>query len=135
MRQTLARLISYLECTWDFRQFSHVGDKASECKLGFFQHADVAGDLTDLKSASGGMLWFGDHAFVPISWACKKQTAVSHSTEAKVISLDTGLRTEALLALTLLDIVIDALDVPASRAGTPRVNSNPKHHQTVQEMH
>ena len=35
----------------------------------------------------------GSHTFVPISWMCKKQTAVSHSsTESEIISLDTGLR-------------------------------------------
>ena len=31
--------------------------------------------------------------FFPISWMCKKQTSVSHSsTESEIISLDTGLR-------------------------------------------
>ena len=36
---------------------------------------------------------FGSHTFVPISWMCKKQTAVSHSsTESEIISLDIGLR-------------------------------------------
>ena len=30
-------------------------------------------------------------SFVPTSWMCKKQTAVSHSsTESEIISLDTG---------------------------------------------
>ena len=38
--------------------------------------------------------------FVPISWMCKKQTAVSHSsTESEIISLDTGLRLDGLPAL------------------------------------
>ena len=38
---------------------------------------------------------FSEKTFAPISWACKKQTAVSHSSkEAKVISLDSGLRME-----------------------------------------
>ena len=33
---------------------------------------------------------FGSHTFVPISWMCKKQTAVSRSsTESEIISLDT----------------------------------------------
>ena len=33
------------------------------------------------------------HTFVPISWMCKKQTLVSHSsTESEIISLDAGLR-------------------------------------------
>ena len=33
--------------------------------------------------------------FVPISWLCKKQTSVSHSsTESEIISLDVGLRVD-----------------------------------------
>ena len=39
---------------------------------------------------------------------CKKQTSVSHgSTEAEVISLDTGLRMDGIPALDLLDLVIE----------------------------
>ena len=38
---------------------------------------------------------FGSHTFVPISWMCKKQTAVSHSTaESEIVSPDAGSRTE-----------------------------------------
>ena len=49
---------------------------------------------------------------VPMSRACKKQTAVSHSTEA-----DAGLKMEGLLALTLWEnLMIDALEPYASRA-------------------
>ena len=53
-----------------------------------------AGDLEDSKSTSGGTLCiFGSHTFVPISWMCKKQTSVSHSsTESEIISLGAGLR-------------------------------------------
>ena len=33
------------------------------------------------------------HTFIPISWMCKKQTSVSHSsTESEILSLDAGLR-------------------------------------------
>ena len=40
-----------------------------------------AGDLEDSKSTSGGTLCaFGSHTFAPMSWMCKKQTAVSHSS-------------------------------------------------------
>ena len=55
-------------------------------------------------------LWiFGSHTFVPISWMCKKQTSVSHSsTEAEVISLDAGLRMDRISALDLWDLVIEA---------------------------
>ena len=50
---------------------------------------------------------FGSHTFVPISWMCKKQTAVSHSsTESEIISLDTGLRLDGLPALELCDLIV-----------------------------
>ena len=43
----------------------------------------------------------------PITWSCKKQGAVSHSsTEAELIALDAGLRTEAIPALTLWNYMI-----------------------------
>ena len=49
------------------------------------------------------MLFFGGHTFVPISWMCKKQTAVSHSsTESEIISLDAGLRLHGLPALEFM---------------------------------
>ena len=51
---------------------------------------------------------FGSRTFVPISWMCKKQTSVSHSsTETDIISLDAGLRMDGILALGLWDVVIE----------------------------
>ena len=48
--------------------------------------------------------------FFPISWMCKKQTAVSHSsTESENISLDTGLRLDGLPALELWDLIVSVL--------------------------
>ena len=65
-------------------------------------------DLEDSKCTSGGALCvFGRHTFVPISWMCKKQTSVSHrSTESEIISLDTGLRLDDILALDLWDLIV-----------------------------
>ena len=85
-----------------------MGNTAKQCRLGLFQDSDFAGDLEDSKSTSGGTLCvFGSHTFVPISWMCKKQTAVSHSsTESEIISLDTGLRLDGLLALELWDLIV-----------------------------
>ena len=76
-----------------------------------FQDSDFAGDLEDSKSTSGGTLCvFGSHTFVPTSWMCKKQTAVSHSsTESEIISLDAGLRLDGLLALELWDPIVSVL--------------------------
>ena len=107
----LARLISHIHHTNDFRQNCHVGNTAQHCRLGLFQDSDFAGDLEDSKSTSGGVLCiFGSRTFVPLSWMCKKQSSVSHSsTESEIISLDAGLRMDGLLALDLWDIVIEVL--------------------------
>ena len=104
----LNRLISYNHHTCEYRQYCHVGNTAKQCRLGLFQHSDFAGDLEDSKSTSGGTLCvFGSHTFVPISWMCKKQTSVSHSsTESEIISLDTGLRLDGIPALDLLDLIV-----------------------------
>ena len=69
-------------------------------------------DLKDSKSMSGGMLCIlGSHTFVKLSWICKEQTVVSHSsTEAEIISLDAGLRLERIPALNLWDMVADVLE-------------------------
>ena len=59
---------------------------------------------------------FGSHTCVPVSWSCKKQTAVSDSsTEADIISLDCGLRLEGIPTLNMWDIVIDVLE-PLARS-------------------
>ena len=81
-----------------------MGNTAKQCGLGLFQDSDFAGDLEDSKSSSGGTLCiFGSHTFVPKSWMCKKQTAVSHSsTEFETISLDAGLRLDGIHALDFM---------------------------------
>ena len=54
---------------------------------------------------------FVRHVFVPISWMCKKQTAVSHSsTESEIISLDAGLRLDGIPALDSLDLIFLSLE-------------------------
>ena len=100
----LSRLISNIHHTCDYKQYCHVGNTAKQCRLGLFQDSDFAGDLEDSKSTSGGTLCvFGSHTFVPISWMCKKQTSVSHSsTESEIISLDAGLRLDGIPALEFM---------------------------------
>ena len=104
----LSRLISHIHHTSEYKQYCHVGNTAKQCRLGLFQDSDFAGDLEDSKFTSGGTLCvFGSHTFVPISWMCKKQTVVSHSsTESEIISLDTGLRLDGLPALELWDLIV-----------------------------
>ena len=66
------------------------------------------GDVEDSKSTSGGTLCIlGSHTFVLISWMCKKQTLVSHSsTESEINSLDAGLRLDGIPALDFSDLIV-----------------------------
>ena len=88
-----------------------MGNTARQCRLGLFQDSDFAGDVEDSKSTSGGTLCiFGSHTFVPISWMCKKQTAVSHSsTESEIISLDARLRLDGIPAIDFWDLIVAVL--------------------------
>ena len=62
----LARLISYIHFTSDYRQYCHVGNAAQHFRLGLLQDSDFVGDLEDSKSTSGGVLCiFGSRTFVP----------------------------------------------------------------------
>ena len=111
-----------------------MGNTAKQCRLGLFQDSDFAGDLEDSKSTSGRTLCvFGIHTFVPISWMCKKQTAVSHSsTESEIISLDTGLRLGGLHALELWDLIVSVfgnISHFSDRTERP-VNGEDKHHKS-----
>ena len=92
-------------------KYCHVGNTAKQCRPGLFQDSDFAEDLENSKSTSGGTLCvFGSHTFVPISWMCKKQTSVSHSsTESEIISVDAGLRLDGLPALELWDLIVSVL--------------------------
>ena len=107
----LNRLISYIHHTCEYRQYCHVGNIAKQCRLGLFQDSDFAGDLEDSKSTSGGTLCvFGSHTFVPISWMCKKQTSVSHSSiESEIISVGAGLKLDCIPALDLCDLIVSVL--------------------------
>ena len=54
--------------------------------------------------------FFGSRTFVPISWMCKKQTSVSHSsTGSEIISLDARLRLDGIPALDLRDLIVSVL--------------------------
>ena len=115
-----------------------MGNTAKQCRLGLSQDSDFAGDLEDSKSTSGGTLCiFGSHTFVPISWMCKKQTAVSHSsTESEIISLDTGLRLDSLPALELWDLIVSVLGNVcrvSDRSGQPECDVH-EHHKSYHKI-
>ena len=115
-----------------------MGNTAKQCTLGLFQDSDFAGDLEDSKSTSGGTLCVcGSHTFVPISWMCKKQTAVSHSsTESEIIFFDAGLRLDGLAALELWDLIVSVLgnvSRVSDRSGKPD-NDVHKHHKSHKQI-
>ena len=111
-----------------------MGNTAKQCRLGLFQDSDSAGDLEDSKSTSGGTLCvFGSHTFVPISWMCKKQTSVSHSsTETEIISLDAGLRLDGIHALDLWDLIVSVLGNVSRVSDRPEKpeSDDHKHHKS-----
>ena len=137
----LNRLISYIHHTSEYKQYCHVGNTAKQCRLELLQDSDFAGDLQDSKSTSGGTFFvLGSHTFVPISWMCKKQTSVSHSsTESEIISLDTGLRLDGLLALELWDLTVSVLgnvSRVSDRSGQPEcdIHKRQKSHNKIDVM-
>ena len=77
------------------------------------------------------------HTFVLISWMCKKQTSVSHSsTESEIISLDTGLRLDGLLALELWDLIVSvfgSVSQNSDRTGQPECDIH-KHHKSHKKI-
>ena len=107
----LWRLISYIHATYDWALTNIVGNKAHECKIAVFVDSNFAGDLKDSKSTSGCFIALvGSSTFVPITWFCKKQTAVSHSSsEAEVIALDAGMRIEGVPSLVLWEQVLEVV--------------------------
>ena len=132
----LSRLISYIHHTSEYKQYCHVGNNAKQCRVGLLQDTDSAGDLEDSKSTSGGTLCiFGSHTFVPISWMCKKQTSVAHSsTESVIISLDAGLRMDGIPALDLWDLVIEVFHSSSNPPNPKRVYRETycvTHHQAM----
>ena len=135
----LNRLISYIHHTIEYKQYCHVGNTAKQCRFGLFQDSDCARDLEDSKSTSGGTLCvLGSHTFVPISWMCKKQTSVSHSsTESEIISLDTGLRLDGIPALELWDLIVSVfgnISHVLDRTEQP-VNGKNKSHNKIDVVH
>ena len=81
--------------------------------------------------------FFGSHTFVPISWMCKKEAAVSHSsTESEMISLDTGLRLDGLSALELWDLIVSvfgSVSQISDRSGQLDSDVN-KHHKSQRRI-
>ena len=105
----LHRLICYIHTTYKYSLHCYAGDPPDKCSMWLFTDASFAADTRDSKSTSGVLLCVvGPNTWAPVAWFCKKQGATSHSSsEAEIISLDAGLRMEALPCLDLWDLVIE----------------------------
>ena len=99
-RQNIGTIDTLYQPHENYRQNCLVGDTIEDCKLGLFQDASLARDLHGSKSTSGVVVCvFRLQAFVPSSWMCKKQTAVSFSSaESEIHSFNAGLRMEGIPA-------------------------------------
>ena len=108
----LARLISYIHHTCEFKQYCHVGIQNNNAGEDRFTTLILPEIQKTQKSTSGGLLCiFGSHTFVPICEICKRQISVSHSsTEAEIISLDAGLRMDGIPVLDLWELVLEVFD-------------------------
>ena len=103
----LSRLISSVHHTCEYKQYCHVGNTAKQCSRLRFYRRSWRFEIHFRRN----IVRFGSHTFVPISWMCKKQTSVSHSSpESEIISLDAGLRMDRMPALDLWDLIVTVLD-------------------------
>ena len=132
----LNRLISHIHHTCEYKQYCHVGNTAKTMQIGTVARPLTSREILKIQNPLLGehcLCVFGSHTFVPISWMCKKQTSVSHSsTESEIISLDTGLRLDGLPALELWDLTVSVLgniSRISDRSGKPESGEN-KHHKS-----
>ena len=80
----LARLISCIHHTCEYRQYCYVGKTAQQCRLGLFQDSDFAGDLEDSKSTSCGLLCiFGSHTSVGKNTIKHAETDSNHAHQSQ----------------------------------------------------
>ena len=135
----LLKLISYIKTTEHYVQHCFVGDAPEDCWIAMFCDASFAGDLRDSKSTTGAYICLvGENTFMPLTWICKKQGAVSHSsTEAEIIALEGSLRTEGLPCLQFWDIVLTTLKrIETKEAGTKTIpqHQSGKGHQKAEKQ-
>ncbi len=125
----LLKFISYIKITEHYVQHCFIGDAPENCWIAMFCDASFAGYLRDSKSTTGAYVCLvGENTFMPLTWICKKQGAVSHSsTEAEIIVLEGALRMEGLPCLAFWNIVLTTL----KRCETAEATTKPKHSNSM----
>ena len=106
----LARLITCIHFTSEYRQYCHVGNAAQHCRLGLFQDSDFAGYLEDSKHIRRSFVLFWKSNICTDQLDVQEaNVGISQSTESEIKPLDAGLRMDGLRALDLWDLVIEVL--------------------------
>ena len=127
----LNRPSPFIHHTSAYKQYCYVGNTAKQCRLGLNIYI------------KWNIVHFWSQTFVTISWMCKKQTSVSHSsTESKIISLDAGSRLDGLPALDFWDLIVAVLHGNTYQSNQARrdpctnvVNVNPHKLPTRKKFH
>ena len=107
----LNRLISFIHHTCGYKQYCYyVGNTAKQSRLDCYKTLILREILRIQSLHQVEHCIFGSDTFVPISWMCKTQTSVSHSsTGSEIISLNAGLRLDGIPALDLWDLIVGFL--------------------------
>ena len=105
----LHRLMGYVKHSKGYRLTGKVGDPCQALKLCLYTDADHCSGIDHTKSTSGMMMAIeGPSTWFPLAWSSRRQTATARSTtEAEMISLGSGLFSEAIPAQEFLENTFD----------------------------
>ena len=107
----LARLISYIHHTSEYRQHCHMGKHGSALSIGLFQDSDFAGHLEDSKSTSEGsyVSLKVEHSSPIVGCARNKRQYPTVPQDQKSFRWMLDCRMDGLPALDLWDVVMEVL--------------------------
>ena len=96
----LVRSISSIHHTNNCRHHCDLGNETQLCRLEYLRILILLETCRFMINIPRNLLHLWKSNFCSISWMCKKQTSVIHSsTESEFISLDAGLRIDGILLL------------------------------------
>ena len=104
----LHRMMGYVKHSKGYKLLGKVGDPSEALKLCLYTDADHCSGIDHTKSTSGMMMAVeGPNTWFPLTWASRRQTATARSTtEAEMISLGSGLFSEALPTQEFLEHIL-----------------------------
>ena len=117
----LARLISHVHHTSDYRQYCHVGNTAQHCRMGFFQDSDFAGDFEDSEINLGERSLEAEHCSPSVGCARSKRQYPTVPQNLKLCRRMQDCEWMDYLLSTLGDVVIEVLRSPNNTARPSRL--------------